>query len=291
MRADEPADEPRDAEPFADDERVADEGAFELEPRLWPIGLARTPFADKASAPRQPAAARGVEGRIELVRGRGLEHATEGLEAFDHVWLVFGFHLARGHWRPKVRPPRSTEKRGVLATRSPHRPNGLGLSVVRLVRVEPLVLHVLDVDLVDGTPVYDIKPYLPYCDAIPEASSGWLEAPRDPGPTHEVVWSAEAARQRAFIEEHGGGDVGLGADTILAAGPEPHPYRRIRRRDGGGLTLAVKAWRFVFEVDGARVTIAAIASGYRPDALAALEGDEGALHRAFVEGGVGGTSR
>jgi tRNA-Thr(GGU) m(6)t(6)A37 methyltransferase TsaA len=264
---------------------------------IWPIGFARTPFADKASAPRQPAAARDVRGRIELVSGRGLEHALDGLEAFDHVWAVFGFHLTGGHWRPKVQPPRSDKKRGVLATRSPHRPNGLGLSVVRLERVEGLVLHVVDVDLVDGSPIYDLKPYLPYTDAIASASSGWLEEPRDPGLRAEIAWAPLASEQRAFVLAESGVDVGLAAETILAAGHEPHPYRRIRALEGSRFRLASKAWRFVFAVSECeradsterkesvriRLTIEAMETGYRRTELAKLVGPEGSLHRAFVE--------
>ena len=98
---------------------------------LSPIGVVRSPFVSKLEAPRQPALARGVKGTIELARGHGLEHAVEDLEAWDHIWVLFWFHLNTG-WKPKVLPPRSKTKRGVLSTRSPHRPNPIGLSVVKL---------------------------------------------------------------------------------------------------------------------------------------------------------------
>ena len=167
-----------------------------------PIGVVRTPFPDRVSAPRQPAAAIGVQGTIELEPGRDFEHALEDLEGWDRLWVIFCFHLNEG-WRPKVLPPRSAEKRrGVFSTRSPHRPNSIGLSVVRLRRVRGLVLDVEDLDIVDGSPVLDLKPYVPYADAFPEARTGWLEAlapsggdaqaARDPEPGFEVVWSALA---------------------------------------------------------------------------------------------------
>ncbi len=246
-----------------------------------PIGVFRTPFADKASAPRQPAAARGVAGRIELVAE--LEHALEGIEAWSHVWVLFHFHQNDGHWRPKVLPPRSREKRGVLATRSPHRPNGIGLSVVRLERVEGLVLHVLDVDVVDGSPVLDIKPYVGYTDAVPEASAGWLETPADPGPRYAVTWSDRASRQRAYLTEASGVDPTEGVEAVLAAGPEPHPYRRIRRIEDGRFRLARKAWRYVFRVVDDHIVIEEISTGYRPKELAAARDPETLLHRAFCE--------
>ena len=141
---------------------------------LRPIGVVRSPFTEKVSAPRQPAAARDVVGRIELAAWPGMEHAVCDLDGCTHLWVIFWFHEAHD-FRPKVLPPRSAgERRGVLATRSPHRPNPIGLSVVRLDRVEGLVLHIRDVDMLDGTPVLDVKPYVPYTDSVPEARVGWL---------------------------------------------------------------------------------------------------------------------
>ena len=144
---------------------------------LRPIGVIRTPFQDRLSAPRQPAARRGTAGTIELYPGQDFEHALSDLEHWDHVWVLFWFHLNTG-WRPKVLPPRSSVRRGVFATRSPHRPNPIGMSVLRLDAVDASarILHVRDVDIVDGTPVLDIKPYVPYADSVPNASTGWLDA-------------------------------------------------------------------------------------------------------------------
>jgi len=218
-----------------------------------PIGVARTPFLDRMSAPRQPYAARGVKGTIELFPGRDFEHALEDLAGWDLLWVIFWFHLNEG-WRPKVLPPRSAgERRGVFSTRSPHRPNPIGLSVVKLIEVSGLVLHVSDVDLLDGTPVLDIKPYVPYADAFPDARTGWLEPlpeqqaprssreakPRDPVPGFKVVWSELAAAQAAWLRETHGVDLAPPVNTILELGPQPHPYRRIKKQREGFL-LAVK---------------------------------------------------
>jgi hypothetical protein len=124
--------------------------------------------------------------------------------------VVFWFHQNKG-WRPKVLPPRSTSgRKGVFATRAPYRPNPIGLSALKLEKIEGLILHVSDVDMLDGTPVLDIKPYVPYTDAQPAARSGWLETtgvrPGGTGPSadpvrpYQVVFADEAAAQAAWIE-------------------------------------------------------------------------------------------
>ena len=147
-----------------------------LEPLvLKPIGFAHTPFSERASAPRQPYAAEGARGTIELLPNCDFEHALSDLDAWDHIWVIFWFHLNAG-WRPKVLPPRSQKRRGVFATRSPHRPNPIGLSVVELEAIDGLTLKIRNVDLLDGTPVLDIKPYVPTFDAIAAERTGWLEA-------------------------------------------------------------------------------------------------------------------
>src|SRR6202041_972769 len=109
---------------------------------------------------------------------RRFEPALSDVEGWEYLWVVYWFHL-NSDWHPKVLPPRSKVKRGVFATRSPHRPCPIGLSAVRLVRVEGLSVHVEGVDMLDGSPVLDLKPYVAAADAIAEAGSGWL-ADKDP---------------------------------------------------------------------------------------------------------------
>jgi tRNA-Thr(GGU) m(6)t(6)A37 methyltransferase TsaA len=247
---------------------------------LRPIGFVRSPFVDRVSTPRQPSAARGVEGTIELLPGQNFEHALEDLGAWDHIWVLFWFHLNEG-WRPKVLPPRSTKRRGVFATRSPHRPNPIGLSVLALRAVEGLTLHVRDLDLIDGTPVVDIKPYVPFTDVVPSAGSGWLENP-DPGPNFAVAWSDVAEVQARWLDGTFGIDLAGQVNKILALGHEPHPYRRIRRREHG-FRLAVKDWRVDFTVEEKTIRVASISSGYKASQLASSTEAAVALHRAFVE--------
>jgi len=233
---------------------------------LSPIGYMRSSHSTRIEAPRQPAAARDTAGLLELLPGLNLEHAIEDLANWERIWVIFWFDRNSG-WRPKVLPPRSTSgRKGVLATRSPHRPNPLGLSVLRLDRIEGLYLHVRDVDLLDGTPILDIKPYVSYTDAHPESGSGWLPE-RDPRPSHVVLFTASADKQLAWISARTTLPLRDRINATLQLGPQPHPYRRIRRGKDGAMTLAVQDWRIDFQVDGPNIQVLGVRSGYRPSQL------------------------
>lgn len=270
-----------------------------------PIGIVRSPFREKVDAPRQAVAAPDAEGTIELLPA--YRDALDDLEGFDRIWLLFWFDRAYepgATFHPKVLPPRSTEKRGVFATRSPHRPNPLGLSAVRLLHVdkERCAIHVRELDVLDGTPVVDVKPYIAYADAFGDARAGWLDA-KDPIATWTVRFAPAAEEALAWVEAQPLPDVVADlrarVTAALALGPTPHAYRRIRKADDGTLVLAVKTWRVAFRVDGQTLIVERIASGFRPRELSAPArvhprfpaGDPDAiahaertreLHRAFV---------
>jgi tRNA-Thr(GGU) m(6)t(6)A37 methyltransferase TsaA len=269
---------------------------------LEPIGFVRSARETKVEAARQPRAAAGEAARIELLPGHHYEHALEDLERWELIWVIFWFHLNSG-WRPKVLPPRSTTgRKGVFATRSPHRPNPLGMSVVRLERVEGLVLHIRDSDMLDGTPVLDLKPYVAYTDSHPGAGAGWLEdaaraggagggigagtgmgtQPADPVDKYVVRFEALAAEQVVWVESHTGLALRERVESTLALGPAPHPYRRIRRL-GEEMQLSVKEWRVRFAVMERDVRVIEITTGFRASQLAAGENDEALRpHREFV---------
>lgn len=246
-----------------------------------PVGFVRSPFREKADAPRQATVAEGVEARVEILPE--FELGLSDLAGFERIWVVFWFHEAAGAPKLKVLPPRSDEKRGVFATRSPHRPNPIGISAVRLLSIEGAVVRVQGVDLIDETPVLDLKPYLAYADAFPDASAGWLEGARDPRPPWEVHVDARAEQQLAWITARGGGDLRGRIVETLALGPQPHPYRRIKKLGDGTYQLAVKEWRATFTIEGHLVTVHAIATGYRGKELATGKEPVHELHRAFVE--------
>ena len=145
-----------------------------------PIAYVRSPYARRIDAPHQSTVVAGTETQaaavatIEFVAGFP-PAAYRDLAGFERIWLVFVFHRSEG-WKAEVRPPRGGGKRSVLATRSPHRPNAIGLSAVELVAVGDGELQVRGVDLLDGTPILDIKPYVPYADAFPGSRAGWIDA-------------------------------------------------------------------------------------------------------------------
>jgi tRNA-Thr(GGU) m(6)t(6)A37 methyltransferase TsaA len=251
---------------------------------LRPIGVVHTPFPDRVSAPRQTYAAQDTLGTIVLESGRHFEDALSDLDGWEYLWVVYWFHL-NDHWRPKVLPPRSKIRRGVFATRSPHRPCPIGLSVVRLERILGLTIHVRGVDMVDGSPVLDLKPYVAAADSVPDARAGWLTTP-DPIAPFDVVWSDLAREQALWLETVHGVLLTTPVERALGLGAEPHAYRRIRRK-GGALVLAVKDWRVGFEAEGRRIVVLSIATGYRERQLVEGSKDVGVeealgVHRAFV---------
>jgi tRNA-Thr(GGU) m(6)t(6)A37 methyltransferase TsaA len=192
-----------------------------------PIGTVSSPYAEKFGIPRQPGLVNAARSVIRLNGNPLLREAARDLDGFSHLWVIFVFHEHLGHeWNPRVRPPRlgGARKVGVLATRSPHRPNPIGLSVVRLERVDLDApggpeIHVRGADLLDGTPVLDVKPYIAYADAIPDATGGWIRGEEREAPL-EVSFSDEA---RAQCEEHEMRHPGLRAliEQTLAQDPRP----------------------------------------------------------------------
>ena len=160
-----------------------------------PVGIVRSCFKEKFAIPRQPQLAPAARGVLELLPPFDQGDAVEGLEQVSHVWLLFLFHQAlEDKPRLKVRPPRlgGNKSMGVFATRATHRPNGIGQSVVRLEGVEPGRLLLSGIDLLDGTPVLDIKPYVPYADSVAEASNRMASDAPEP---ISVQWSESALPQ------------------------------------------------------------------------------------------------
>lgn len=264
----------------------ADEGRF----AVTAIGVVHSPHTARVEAPRQPRAAEGSEGSVELFPGRGYEDALTDIALWDHLWLVVWFHK-NVEYRPKVQPPRSERKRGVFATRAPYRPNPIGLSAVRLMRVEGLNLFVSGLDLLEGTPLLDLKPYVPYADAIPDANHGWLSCeegaapegarPNDPIADYEIGYEVLAATQLAFLTQVHAVELKPRLEAALRLGPSPHAYRRIRK-DGDGYRLALKDWRVRFSASGRSIVVLEIKSGYRPRELFMADGQAPQVHRDFV---------
>ncbi len=193
--------------------------------QFHPIGEIKSPFDEKFAVPRQPRLLKAGGARLVLKGEAAHPDCVRGLEAFSHLWLLFCFHehLDKG-WKPLVRPPRlgGNARVGVFASRSTFRPNPMGLSLVELKKVHADAkgtwLELGAVDLVDGTPVLDIKPYIPYADALPDARASYAaQAPQAP---LVVRWSPEARAQLAGLKGLPA-DFSLLVEEVLAQDPRP----------------------------------------------------------------------
>ena len=214
---------------------------------IEPIAVIHTPYTSKFGIPRQSGLAE-TPGRIIFERAYRAPEAVRGLEEYSHLWLIWEFTEAKSDgWSPTVRPPRlgGNRRMGVFATRSPFRPNSLGLSCVKIERValdEPdaPVIYVSGADLLDGTPIYDVKPYLPFTDSVPEAVGGFAEG---------VKAQRLAVEIPAALRETLGPDCAL-LTELLAQDPRPHYQddpERVYRFEYAG-------WRVAFRVkDGTAV--------------------------------------
>jgi tRNA (adenine37-N6)-methyltransferase len=203
------------------------------------IGIAHTPFHEKFGTPRQPGLVKEAQGRIEIHAPYNRADAFDGIETFSHIWLLFHFHLTpEKEFQSTVRPPRlgGNQRIGVFASRSPFRPNRIGQSLVKLLRVEKnehyFMLIVEGIDLVDQTPIIDIKPYLPYCESIPQASGGF--APEAPLQTFKVQWNPRAERQKRDLKIDATFEDLL--KGVLSLDPRP-AYKRSEKESSGGVSL------------------------------------------------------
>lgn len=208
------------------------------------IGYLATPFQDKFGIPRQPRLATQALGELQLLPPFDRPESVRGLEAFSHVWLSFVFHQTQGEWNPTVRPPRlgGNKRVGVFASRSPFRPNPIGLSLVELVSistVDGVVLTFRGVDLVNGTPILDIKPYIPFAESVPQAKSGFVDGPP---PLLNVCFSpaAQTVCQKALTQYP---DLSALIEQVLAQDPRPAYAEDAQRLYGVRLYEFDVKWR------------------------------------------------
>lgn len=233
---------------------------------LHPVGFIRTGKHVKFQAGHQPDESLAEDNFLELAPGAGLRAALTDLAGFERVWLIWWFHQ-NPNWRPLVIPPRGPQKRrGLFATRSPHRPAPLGITPVLLRGVERDGLRLGPCDLVEGTPVFDIKPYVPAYDSFPGVRAGWIDevdAAEAAPPAFTVALAPRAVEQAEWLRSERGIDFLPRATALLARDPAPHRTRRIRRAESG-FELGCGAWRALFGVDqvAARVTITGLGPAY-----------------------------
>ncbi|MGE0631787.1 MAG: tRNA (N6-threonylcarbamoyladenosine(37)-N6)-methyltransferase TrmO [Pseudobdellovibrionaceae bacterium] len=191
-----------------------------------PIGILESCYIDKFGTPRQPGLVAEATARLKIRSDLQPEQALEGLEGFSYVWLIWVFHKnSNARYHAKVHPPRYDGNAiGTFATRSPHRPNPIGLSLVQLIKIEKDTLILGGVDLTDGTPILDIKPYLPEIESKPDAREGWTNKAKKPNLQIHLSETAEQTLQK-WIEKSGRKEL---KDLILHTirlDPRPLVYR------------------------------------------------------------------
>lgn len=250
---------------------------------LDPIGVFRCAARYPYDAARQPPESHGGGGVIHLLEHRNLDIAARDLSGFSRIWIVYLFHH-NTNWKPLVLPPRGDRKVGVFATRAPYRPNPIGLSCVELRGVDGLRIEVGQHDLLDETPVLDIKPYLPYADSFSDVATGWLD---ELAPSRwQVNYLPHAIPQAQWLESRIGEALAAFISQQLGESPMDVRRKRIRALDDGQWEIAYRTWRVRYVIDEAAlaVSVVAIASGYSPTELAENSDsylDKG-IHREFL---------
>ncbi len=253
-----------------------------------PIGYIESDAQARYDAPRQGVLVGEDEAVLRLLPGKNFEQALGDLAGVERIWLLYVFHLNQG-WKPRVNVPRHRkDKVGVFATRAPYRPNPIGLSCVRLLAVEGLTLRLGECDLLHGTPVLDIKPYLPYADSFPDAATGWV-------PESESLYSIDilprAEEQLDWLLREGKVDLRPFIQLQLEANPVKGKRKRIKPEslnpENDVFILARRTWRIRFTVDHEiyQVRVLDIFSCYSTDDLRDIEdphNDKG-LHCGFIE--------
>ena len=228
---------------------------------LQVVGILRSCFREKFGTPRQPHLVPGATASLKIARQFQPEQSLVGLERFSHVWLISHFHLnTNTRFSAKVHPPRLQGGTiGLFASRSPHRPSPLGLSLARLVKVEGDTIHLSGIDLVDGTPILDVKPYIPESDSAPGASSGWTKDAEFPSLTVEFspkalldIGAAEKRLKTAGIKE-------LLADILSQDLRNPRDKSQLK--EGNELGFFLYDFDAHFVVNGGTATVLELQTG------------------------------
>lgn len=241
------------------------------------IGTFHSKQVNPYDAGRQPDSLHSP-GIIELNAKQNFEQALKGLDAFSHIWVIFQFHHNE-NWKPQITPPRgSKEKVGVFASRAPYRPNNIGMSVVKLEKIEGLKIFISEADLLDGSPILDIKPYIAYADSKPEASMGWI----DESEKFQIQFSEESEKQIQWLANH---NVLIKSfiQHQLEFDPVNDKKKRVKKIAENSYVLAYRTWRIEFTLSDLHIEIEKIYSGYSESDLEKKEdpyGDKD-LHQQF----------
>lgn len=225
---------------------------------LEPIGYLHCERSYHEEQPRQGNLS-ASQGYIELITGHNYEQGLKDLDGFSRIWVIYEFHQNKT-WRPLANPPRTDGKgrKGVFATRSPYRPNQIGLSCVKLLSVLKNRIYIADSDLLNGTPVLDIKPYIPEYDSFPDARTGWLENVIDN--VFKLKYSEIAQKKLAWLKKQG-----VELEGVIDAQLGHDPFDKTRNKfikTENDCLLRFKSWRVAFDISENTVFIKDIFSGY-----------------------------
>lgn len=228
------------------------------------IGLFKSEIKNRYEAPRQASLEKHT-GVIEFNSRMNYEQALRDLEGIERIWVIYLFHLNQDNWKPMVNPPRNSHstKRGVFSTRAPYRPNPIGLSCVRVLRIKGLKIYVEESDILDQTPILDIKPYIPYADSFPNSKVGWLENLEQEA--HSIEWHATATEQAVWLGARGIIDLEAYVRKQLEYQPLNTRHKRIRQLEKSGyFSLGYRTWRlqFILLSEMKSIQIISIHSGY-----------------------------
>jgi tRNA-Thr(GGU) m(6)t(6)A37 methyltransferase TsaA len=217
-----------------------------------PIGLLHSELKQRYETPRQGVLVKGSTAVINLNPKNNFEQAVKDLDGFDRVWIIYQFHLSK-NWKPLVSPPRHTRNKvGVFATRAPYRPNQIGLSCVKLEKVEGLKIFISESDILDGSPILDIKPYLPYSDSFPGSKTGWVKSGLEN--IYEVVFDEKAKQFADKLKKEENVNLLSYTQVQLEFNPTDTTRKRISQaasKSGKGIIfiLAYQKWRINYSVD------------------------------------------
>lgn len=247
---------------------------------LKPIGFLKSTQTEAYQAGRQPDSL-GRPAEIHLEPHQQFEQALQDLEGCSHLWILFGFHKNEA-WKPLVQTPRSNRKIGVFATRAPYRPNPIGMSLVKLISIEGLKIQIGENDLLDGSPIYDIKPYHPESDHVEDAKIDWLE--NSISKKFQLHFSPLITDQIDWLEKNKLPEL----RTFILRQLEYDPTNKNKKRveeNSGYWTLAYRTWRVDFSVSESSIGLLSLRSGYTQNELLSTEDkyDDKELHRLFVK--------
>lgn len=238
-----------------------------------PIGVVSSELRYRYETPRQGILAGDGVSVIKLLPNLNFEQALKDLTGFDRIWVIYSFHL-NNNWKPLVSPPRHTRKKiGVFATRAPYRPNQIGMSCVKLEKIEKLNIYISGSDILDGSPVIDIKPYLPYSDSFPEAKTGWVNY--EPEMLFDVIFKPEAEIRANWLKETANINLFSFARLQLEFNSTDSSRKRISKLPAEGneksetYVLAYRTWRIYYQVSTEQksVVIMSVRSGYSPEEM------------------------